>query len=75
MGLSMFGFFALSRPAPLQAPQSAHREDDREERGHAHREECPDEEETPAALGPEADSRPSGYSALVGVIFRLRGDI
>ena len=59
MGLSMFGFFALSRPAPWQAPQSAHREDDGEERGHAEREECPDEEETPAAGGPEADSRPS----------------
>ena len=45
--------------APSQAPQSAHREDDGEERGHAEREECPDEEETPAAGGPEADSCPS----------------
>ena len=45
--------------APSQAPQSAHREYDGEERGHGEREECPDEEETPAAGGPEADSRPS----------------
>ena len=45
--------------APSQAPQSAHREDDGEERGHAEREECPDEEETTAAGGPEADPRPS----------------
>src|SRR2546421_6251249 len=45
--------------APSQAPQSAHREDDGEERGHAEREECPNEEETAAAGGPEADLRPS----------------
>lgn len=45
--------------APSQAPQSACREDDGEERGHAECYERPDEEETPAADGPEADSRPS----------------
>jgi len=39
--------------------QSAHREDDREERGHAEREECPDKEEGSAGLGDgSADSRP-----------------
>ncbi len=45
--------------APSQAPQSAHREDDGEERGHAERDQRPDEEETPATGGPEADSRSS----------------
>ena len=52
-------FVGLLGLAPSQAPQSARREDDGEERGHAHREECPDEEETPAAGGPEADTLPS----------------
>ncbi len=58
----MFGLLdcvALAGPAPWQAPQSAHREDDGEGCGHADREERPDEEETPAAGGPEADSPPS----------------
>ena len=40
-------------------PQSAHREDDGEERGHAEREECPDKEEGSAGLGDgSADSAP-----------------
>ncbi len=40
----------LPGPAPRQAPQSAHREDDGEERGHAERDDRPDEEE--ASTGP-----------------------
>src|SRR5271170_1385998 len=36
---------------PSQAPQSAHREDDGDERGHAERDERPDEEEASAGLG------------------------
>ena len=47
--------------ASSQAPQSAHCQDDGEERGHADREECPDEEE--ASVGsvdptPDADAFP-----------------
>src|SRR6185295_12696868 len=49
----------LAGPAPGQAPQAAHREDDGEERGHAHREECPNEEQAVTAVGPEADSHAS----------------
>ncbi len=45
---------ALPGLAPLQAPQSAHREDDGEERGHAEREERPDEEEGSAGVGDAA---------------------
>ena len=37
-------------------PQSAHTEDDGEERGHAEREQCPDEEEASAGLGDRADA-------------------
>lgn len=50
VGAYIFGLLGL---APSQAPQTAHREDDGEERGHAHREECPDEEETPLRLVPK----------------------
>ena len=39
---------------PLQAPQSARREDDGEDRSHAEREERPDEEEGSAGLGDAA---------------------
>ena len=35
----------------MWAPQSAHQEDDAEERGHAECEECPDEEEGSAGIG------------------------
>ena len=35
------------------------REDDREERAHAEREDCPDEEKPVAAVGPKTDTRPS----------------
>jgi hypothetical protein len=44
-------FFHLPRLAPSQAPQSAHREDDGDERGHAERDDRPDEEEGSAGLG------------------------
>ena len=44
----------LSGPAPWQAPQSARREDDGEERGHAERDERPDEEEASAGIGDAA---------------------
>jgi hypothetical protein len=40
--------------APLQAAESAHREDEGEDRSHAERDECPDEEDS-AGLG---DPRP-----------------
>src|SRR5262249_24426 len=40
----------LPGPAPWQAPQSAHRENDGEERGHADRDDRPDEEEGSAGL-------------------------
>jgi hypothetical protein len=41
----------LLRSCPSQAPQSAHREDDGHERGHAERDDRPDEEEGSAGLG------------------------
>jgi hypothetical protein len=41
----------LSGLAPFQGPQSARREGDGEKRGHAEREERPDEEESSAGLG------------------------
>jgi len=47
--------------APEQGPQSTRREDDREERGHAERDERPDEEEGSAGLGDvaaDADTLP-----------------
>src|SRR5262249_19790972 len=44
----VIGLPALAR---LRAPQSAHREDDGEERGNAERDERPDEEEGFAGLG------------------------
>ena len=52
--------FLLRGGPPWQMlPQSARREDDGEERGHAEREECPDKEEGSAGLGDRsADSRP-----------------
>src|SRR5271170_5389511 len=37
--------------ATLQAPQSARRQDDGEDRGDTKRDECPDEEESSAGLG------------------------
>ena len=47
-----FGVRAVALPglAPWQAPQSAHREDDGEERGHAERQERPDEKKAPLEL-------------------------
>ena len=39
------------RSCPSQAPQSAHREDDGDERGHAERDDRPDEEEAAGGLG------------------------
>jgi hypothetical protein len=49
--------------AALQAPQSARREDDGEDRGNAERDECPDDEESSAGLGDlAADSRPLMWS-------------
>src|SRR6266481_1028558 len=56
----MFGLFGLPGRAPLQAPQSARREDDGEEPGHAERDQGPDPEKDPAGVGdPAADkSRP-----------------
>src|SRR5216684_982288 len=53
--------FGLPAPAPWQAPQSAHREDDGEERGHAERDQRPDEEEGSAGIGDvaaDADTLP-----------------
>src|SRR5215469_13080090 len=52
--------FALHGCPPWQTlQQAAHREDDREERGHTEREQCPDKEEGSAGLGNRsADSRP-----------------
>src|SRR5437016_5432146 len=44
----------LPRPAPRQAPQSAHREDDGEEPEHANREQRPDEKEVSAGIGEPA---------------------
>src|SRR5262249_55630201 len=46
----------LPRLAPSQAPQSARRKDEGEDRGHAEREECKDKEEASAGLGDLADS-------------------
>jgi len=43
-----------NRLAPSQAPQSAHREDDGEEPGHADRDQYPDEEEVSAGIGEAA---------------------
>ena len=39
------------RSFPSEAPQSAHREDDGDERGHTERDDRPDEEEGSAGLG------------------------
>src|SRR5215212_10048866 len=47
----MSSLVGLSGLAPGQAPQSAHRKDDREERGHAERDHGPDEEESSAGPG------------------------
>jgi hypothetical protein len=44
----------LTRSCPSQLPQSAHREDDGDERGHAERDERPDEEEATAGIGDAA---------------------
>jgi hypothetical protein len=44
----------LRAPAPWQAPQSAHREDEREKRGHAEHDERPDEEEASAGISDAA---------------------
>src|ERR1017187_1294323 len=44
----------LPGPAPSQAPQSTHREDGGEERGHADRDERPDEEKGSAGVGDPA---------------------
>ena len=47
--------------APSQAPQSARREDEGEERGHAERDQRPDEEEGSAGIGDvaaDADTLP-----------------
>src|SRR5882762_606791 len=50
-GLSMFGVVGLPGLAPLQAPQSARREDEGEDPGHAERVKRPDEQEGRAGLG------------------------
>jgi hypothetical protein len=42
---------ASIRSCPSQAPQSAHRENDGDQRGHAERDDRPDEEEGSAGLG------------------------
>ena len=55
----------LTGPAPWQAPQSARREDDGEERGHADREECPDEEEMPLRVLP----KPTSVRHMIGLGF------
>src|SRR5271156_782381 len=44
----------LPRLAPLRAPQPARREDNGEERGHAQRDERPDEEEASTGIGDAA---------------------
>jgi hypothetical protein len=50
MGISWFGLLDYRCWPDSEAPQSARREDDGEERGHAEREERPDEEEASAGL-------------------------
>jgi len=60
-GAFISSMVSATSPAPLQAPQSAHREDDGEERGHAERDERPDEEEGSAGIGDvaaDADTLP-----------------
>lgn len=44
----------LPTPAPWEAPQSARREDDGEEPGHANRDQYPDEKEMSAGIGEAA---------------------
>ena len=46
--------FGLPGLAPLRAPQTARREDNGEERGHAQRDERPDEKEASAGIGDAA---------------------
>jgi hypothetical protein len=53
-GPGAFRFVDLIRTCPSQAPQSPHREDDGDERGHADRDERPDEEEASAGIGDAA---------------------
>ena len=43
-------------PAPWQAPQTARREDEGEERGHAERDQRPDEEEASGRIGDARDA-------------------
>jgi hypothetical protein len=60
-GHGRIGAERLPGPAPWQAPQSAHREDDGEERGHTERDERPDEEKVSAGVrdtAADADTLP-----------------